>query len=640
MHPVTDMSAVASEIFQVLRRYNYSVTFFDDQLARVMEPADARNFFANISKKRKDGKQEPAVLSPHLMVSLNDKDDDSSISLLYGKSVHINSIYGLMQTLRITATKYNMIFVPSQYFKEINPKDPEVSAMAESNTRGYRMQVIEGMYGTSKSSYLRFDNAKMIVRHKNRVDDSRIGARGRFVEAIFIQNDLGERLLFPSPDLAAARAMTQHVSSGGHFQDDLGGQILQMADEYGKLGTCARYVQANTGTLAEGAQLVREACRAKMLELRKTFQRLYRPHTYATEGAALMAKARLLNETGGPIDEARIDELRVLLNDAEFPHAVYECAHKAMLTHGNKPVTERAISRVRAVKPIMPLAENHPAIQAHLRWLDSFRVDEDVPESFKTHQFKKKDAESESETDTESETDDAESENKPAELDERVDDKEDQWKRDRHDELAKEVSQKHDEERRAKGKAAADKWVKTTPLKERGLFEFEQSGDQDYDDHYESGLQEADDNFDAKEFVHSPQMQEVLGGRDPHGDGENVLDEDEVIDALQNYLRHLSSITDVDGDLLTLAERVFDQACVALNDLGFEVETHQPIAEMDGPLDMMDDPSDMMAEDLTREDILLPSNTPRPGDTLFRQVGKAAEKTPQGYRPLGKKDIA
>jgi hypothetical protein len=126
----------------------------------------------------------------------------------------------------------------------------------------------------------------------------------------------------------------------------------------------------------------------------------------------------------------------------------------------------------------------------------------------------------------------------------------------------------------------------------------------------------------------------VLGGRAPHGDGENVLDEDEVIDALQTYLSHMSGVTDVDGDLLTLAERVFDRACVALNDLGFEVETHQPMAEM------MDDGGDLMAEDLTREDILLPSNTPRPGDNLFRQVGKAAEKTPQGYRPLGKKDIA
>jgi hypothetical protein len=541
---MTDMSAVANEVFENLRQFNYTVTFYDSRLAKVMEAADARNFFANIDVKRQDDKQESAPKSPQLMVTLKDEDADSSIQLLYAKSVKVESIYGLMATLRVTATKYNMTFDPRQHFKEIDPKDPEISALAESDSRGYSMQVTEGMYGTSKSSYLRCDKAKMIVRHKARVDDSQIGARGRFVEAIFIQNDLGERLLFPTRDLAAARAMTQHVSSGGRFHDDLGGQILQMADEYGNLGVCSRYVQANVATLPTGAQVVREACRARMVELRKIFHRLFRPRTYATEGAALMANARLLNETGGAVDEARIDELRVLLNDADFSPAVYECAHKAMLAaHPNKPVTERAISRTRRTKDL-PLAENHPTVQAHLRWLDSFRLNA-----------------------------------------------------------------------------------------ERGLFEFAQSDDHEYDDHYESGLQEADDNFDAKDFVHSPQMQEVIGGRDPHADDENVLDEDEVIDALQDYLRQQSSITDVDGDLLTLAERVFDRACVALNDLGFEVETHQPMAEMDAP-------GDLMAEDLTREDILLPSNSPRPGDTLFRQVGKAAEKTRNGYRPLGKKDVA
>ena len=83
------------------------------------------------------------------------------------------------------------------------------------------MQVFEGMYGTSRSSYSTLEGkagrTRMIVRHTQKVDETKVVARSRFVESIMIENQLGERMLFPTNGLAPARAMTQHVNMGGGF---------------------------------------------------------------------------------------------------------------------------------------------------------------------------------------------------------------------------------------------------------------------------------------------------------------------------------------------------------------------------------------------------------------------------------------
>lgn len=545
------MAAVAKEIFQVLQRFNYTVTLYDDDLDAVAEPSEARKFFAGVQDPKS---KHP---KPHLLMSLKDDDDNPSIQLLFGKSVRANAINGLMQTARVTATKYNMTFDPQQYFKEIDPKDAGL-AVSESQTRGYDMQVFEGMYGTSRSSYLKFEHAKMIVRHKNRIDDSRIGARGRYVESIFVENHDGERLKFPTNDLSAARAMTQHVSSGGDFRDSLGEQIITLAEEYGRLGTCSRYVQANGATLQEGATAVREACRTRMLELRKTFQRLYRPTSYANEAAEMMDRARVLTETGMAIDESRIDELRQLLNDADLPDDVYETAARATLAMQQvAPVKERMIIRT---DHSLPLAENNPIIRAHLGWLDQFDADRLI-------EF-------------------------------------------------------------------------TVPSLDDNSYE-----DDSYAENYDAATQEVIDDFDPAAFVHSHAMQDVLDGRDPHNPDENLLDTDEVLDALQDHLRTMTDMNDLGDGVLSVAEQLLDPACEALRDMGYEIEPdtdadlEEPI--LDEPMldaDLTDDHigKPIIEDDgeLTREDILLPPDSPNQSKELFRQVGKSAKHTPHGDEPV------
>src|SRR5882672_5774368 len=99
---MADLGVVATEVFQVLRSFDYTVRIYDENGMAKTEPADGRRF----------------MCYPHnLMVSLVDDDDNSRVSLNIGKSTNIGDVMGLDQKLRTIATKYNMIFRAQRYGK-------------------------------------------------------------------------------------------------------------------------------------------------------------------------------------------------------------------------------------------------------------------------------------------------------------------------------------------------------------------------------------------------------------------------------------------------------------------------------------------------------------------------------------------
>jgi hypothetical protein len=199
-----NVAGAAKEVFQVLLEYDYVVKMFDADGMAVAEPSEARRMFA---------------ASPNILVSVIDADDDSHIGLLFGKSTRVNDIEGLLQSLRSVATKYNMTFEPKQYGKEIDPKDYQnLVSVSEGNL----MNLCKGIYGTSKSSYVLLENAKVIVHHTRPVAQC---TRTQHIGSIFIEGADGQRMQFPTADLGAALSLARHVDAGGSVHDPIGRRI-------------------------------------------------------------------------------------------------------------------------------------------------------------------------------------------------------------------------------------------------------------------------------------------------------------------------------------------------------------------------------------------------------------------------------
>lgn len=303
----------AAEVFQILRSYDYTVMMYDGDGNQVYEPEHARRFVAE---------------KENLLVSLiEDGNDIIEIRLYLGKAISITDILGLIQTLRTTTTKYakrGTFTVKRSGQENINVADFATRASVTETEVYTQMNILEGMYGTTRSSYLKLENARMIVRHSQKIDEMVNGSRGRHINAIFVENVQGERFLFPTQQLAPARAMTQHVNHGGGFADMVGQQIIRMAQDYANLGAASGYIAQNASGLQESAMVVRETCRTRMHEMRKCFERLSRTSSgYMNESQRIEEKCKTLTESN---DENIIDITEVknllALEDRELSETV------------------------------------------------------------------------------------------------------------------------------------------------------------------------------------------------------------------------------------------------------------------------------------------------------------------------------
>lgn len=285
---MANFSAVSSEVYTILRSFDYMLDLYDEKSNKVYEPDQARKFFAS---KTSHGKTQ------NLLVAVDDLNSSSTIQLNTGPSSDSVALTGLWETLKTCATKYNMIYSLVTHKKEIHPKN---FASGATMNEGMKMtDLTENMYGTSRSSYLRIGEAKMIVRHNKRIDAEAPGSRSRCVESIFIENAQGERHLLPSNDLAAGRAMGQHVNQGGSWADPVAQQINNMSGYFSDLGASASYL-GGAGAICEGAEDLRAKCRSKRKSIRESFNRMFREATYAAESArfAKMGDTPLLEGEG------------------------------------------------------------------------------------------------------------------------------------------------------------------------------------------------------------------------------------------------------------------------------------------------------------------------------------------------------
>jgi hypothetical protein len=134
------------------------------------------------------------------------------------------------------------------------------------------------MYGSSKTSYRKLENTRLVVRHGKAVDEAKAGDRSRHINALFIENADGERFKYPYNHLAGAKAMQRHVANGGRPYDDAGTAIIQMSEQISQLATFKRH--AKTGQLNDDANMIHARVGAKLEQLRHNLNSIQGQKSY------------------------------------------------------------------------------------------------------------------------------------------------------------------------------------------------------------------------------------------------------------------------------------------------------------------------------------------------------------------------
>lgn len=148
------------------------------------------------------------------------------------------------------------------------------------NTKSEPSTVFESkMYGTNRLSYQDLGSAKLIVKHTSPINLESPLARTSNIAGIFIENEQGERFKYPYKHINGARALAEHVKSGGNPYDVIGKHIIGLSEELAHLRKFKNYVTRNK-QLSETVSDITNYVIERIRQVKREITSLQRPKYY------------------------------------------------------------------------------------------------------------------------------------------------------------------------------------------------------------------------------------------------------------------------------------------------------------------------------------------------------------------------
>ena len=217
---------VSDKIYGLLASAGYGIQMRDEKGMATMDPHNAVRFLATIKS------QNPQLDTFNVLIGLHDENAYSHLDFRTPKAVDekdfkvitnlknsIQKNLGDVEGLKINWTPFG---------SAITLKDDPIEKVTESKD-------ISKVYGTTKSSFQKVGESKIIIRHTDAIDESKQGSRWRKIRAVFIETRDGERFKYARPHVSGARAMARHLSEGGNINDVTGQGIARMSEDYMQL---------------------------------------------------------------------------------------------------------------------------------------------------------------------------------------------------------------------------------------------------------------------------------------------------------------------------------------------------------------------------------------------------------------------
>ena len=316
---------IANDLFDKVRSRFTNLQMGDEGGAVTADPNEARFFDFDFAV-------EGNTLG-RISISIN---ETRNLKIYYsqGMTENADSItqtmwYDFLQEMRFFAkrrllrfdtrdiTKGNLDKTDFQYLAQNGNKDPNMNESA--------------MFGSSKTSHRQLENTDLIIRHKDKIDPTKPGARSRQIKNIFIQNAEGERFKFPFTYLPGARAMQRHVANGGYPHDDAGSHIVKTCEEILKLSDFGRKVKHST--LNDNAHGIIERAGQKLKSLRHHMECMSKQGYYESWKETYAPAEDDLTE----LDAATMESYKDTFTQNKFDEAladVFPILHKIMQEAG------------------------------------------------------------------------------------------------------------------------------------------------------------------------------------------------------------------------------------------------------------------------------------------------------------------
>ena len=237
---------LSSEIFEILKSYGKTLILYDSSGNITYSPEEASRIYIQPEK---------------MMLSISNDGDDNEVKLYLSNSIILSDVMKLINTIRQLCTRLNTLFNVRKYGKELSPKDFAYQVAAGDLHESY--------WGSTRTSYSNIGDCKLIYHHNKNVNEELKGSRSRHIKNIYIENKNKEKILFPTNNINAARALARHLSSGGLLYDKVGDYIVESAKEYAILKNALCAIKKLP--LSENTSDIISSIKNRLFDINKTF---------------------------------------------------------------------------------------------------------------------------------------------------------------------------------------------------------------------------------------------------------------------------------------------------------------------------------------------------------------------------------
>ena len=313
-----EFDKIGEDLFNKIRGRFPEVTIGDETGTVTNEPTTARFFDFDYNGL---GKVSVAI------------DEDEGLTVIYSKDfmedqdeMTQDAWYDFLKELRIFSKKRMLDYSVRDITKSnLNKRDykflaktPEDGQMTESK-----------LYGTSKISYQKVGEARIVIQHTENINQESATGRTQKIGKIYIESADGERFRYPFKHLSGARAMARHVAEGGNAYDDFGKHIVGLSEEMGKLRKFKNYM-GRSAVMAESLAGYVDVVKERIATVKKTIENLQKPAYYAETVAAF--ETPILEDVPSDVAENWIDQLTIKQFNEEladvFPY-IYKLVSEA-----------------------------------------------------------------------------------------------------------------------------------------------------------------------------------------------------------------------------------------------------------------------------------------------------------------------
>lgn len=297
---MSNMEPISERLFAKIRGRFPSVTIGDASGTVTDQPSQARYFDFDY--------KEGAKILGKVSVSL----DENGVVVLFNTDIMAeadesekNNWYEFLKELRYFAKK-NMLNFDTRDITKSNLDKRDYAHL--TRTAGDKQMSESKLYGTARTSYEDVDNARLVLKHTQPINQELPAGRTQHVHSIYIESADGERYKYPFRHLNGARALARHVSNGGNLYDDFGQHIVNMSEELNKLRQFRTYMN-RSAVMAEGLKGYLDIVSERVETIKNEVQKLQRQNYY-TE-ASKDFKPVVKEEVPEDLQNAWVDELTI-----------------------------------------------------------------------------------------------------------------------------------------------------------------------------------------------------------------------------------------------------------------------------------------------------------------------------------------